>query len=111
MGKLSTKVEPRPGNDRTLTHVMEYLDRSHVPVTWSLADDYTSCDRYFCSVMGPTWPNRMFWFAGDSGGLKTNDFPTSGFTWPSIFHRLDDKGVPWRLTKRPRRRAAASCRR
>ncbi len=91
-----TEFQKDHGNDRTLTHVMEYLDRTHVPVTWSLADDYTTCDRYFCSVMGPTWPNRMYWFSGDSGGLKVNTFPTGGFSWPSIFHRLDAKAVTWR---------------
>jgi phospholipase C len=84
------------GGDRSRKQVMEYLTRAQVPVSWALADAYTTCDRYFCSVMGPTWPNRMFWHSGDSGGLTTNDFPTGGFTWPSIYHRLDDKGVPWR---------------
>ena len=84
------------GGDRSLTHVMQYLTRAEVPVSWALADAYTTCDRYFCSVMGPTWPNRMFWHSGDSGGLTVNEFPTGGFTWPSIYHRLDAKGVPWR---------------
>jgi phospholipase C len=67
-----------------------------VPVSWALADAFTTCDRYFCSVMGPTWPNRMFWHSGDSGGLKVNEFPADGFNWPSIYHRLGDKGIDWR---------------
>lgn len=91
-----TEFQRDHGGDRSLTHVMSYLRRADVPVTWALADAYTTCDRYFCSVMGPTWPNRMFWHSGDSGGLKVNDFPTGGFNWPSIYHRLDAKGVPWR---------------
>jgi phospholipase C len=82
--------------DSRMTHPMQYLTRSHVPVSWALADEYTICDRYFCSVMGPTWPNRMYWHSGSSGGVNTNDLPTGGFTWPSIYHRLDDAGVPWR---------------
>ncbi|MBK9031864.1 MAG: phosphoesterase [Myxococcales bacterium] len=82
--------------DRTLHHPMEYLTRAHVPVTWALADAYTSCDRTFCSVMGPTWPNRMYWHSGSSNAITSNDLPLGGFTWPSIHHRLDDKGVPWR---------------
>ncbi|HVV82278.1 MAG TPA: alkaline phosphatase family protein [Kofleriaceae bacterium] len=84
------------GDDRTLTQVMEYLTRQHVPVSWAIADAYATCDRYFCSVMGPTWPNRMFWHSGDSGGLTANEFPMTGFNWPSIYHRLDAKGVGWR---------------
>ena len=38
-------------------HVMGWLGREDLPVTWALADAYTSFDRWFASVMGPTWPN------------------------------------------------------
>ncbi|MEZ4401900.1 MAG: alkaline phosphatase family protein [Kofleriaceae bacterium] len=82
--------------DATFRHPMQYLTRAHAPVSWALADEYTVCDRWFCSVMGPTWPNRMYWHSASSGGLKVNELPPGGFTWPSIHHRLDDKGVPWR---------------
>jgi len=75
--------------------VMEYLTRAQVPVSWALADAYGTCDRYFCSVMGPTWPNRMYWHSASSGGQKTNGLPTGGFTWASIHHRLNDAGVDW----------------
>ena len=34
-------------------------DARAVPVSYALADAYTTCDRWFCSVMGPTWPNRV----------------------------------------------------
>ena len=78
------------------THPMQYMQRAHVPVSWALADAYTSCDRYFCSVLGPTWPNRMYWHSGSSNGIMSNELPTGGFSWPSIHHRLDDKGVDWR---------------
>jgi phospholipase C len=70
------------GDDR-FKHPMEYLTRAHVPVSWALADEYTTCDRYFCSVMGPTWPNRMYWHSGSSNGIKSNDLPMGGFTWPA----------------------------
>ncbi len=75
---------------------MQYLTRDMVPVSWALADQFASCDRYFASVMGPTWPNRMYWHSGSSNGIMTNDFPTGGFSWPSIHHRLDEAGVDWR---------------
>ena len=90
-----TEYQRDHGGDRTLKHVMSYLQREQVPVSWALADAYTTCDRYFCSVMGPTWPNRMYWHSGSSNGLKVNQLPTGGFNWPSIHHRLDDKGVEW----------------
>ena len=78
------------------SHPMQYMTRDLVPVHWALADHYGSCDRYFCSVMGPTWPNRMYWHSGSSGGIMSNQLPTEGFTWPSIHHRLDEAGVGWR---------------
>jgi phospholipase C len=52
--------------------VMGFLRRADAPVSYALADAYTLCDRWFCSVMGPTWPNRFFMHAADSGGRKTN---------------------------------------
>jgi phospholipase C len=74
---------------------MQYLTRDLVPATWALADQYAVCDRWFCSVMGPTWPNRMYWHSGSSNGISSNDLPTDGFNWDHIYQRLDAKGVPW----------------
>src|SRR6185503_16337667 len=39
---------------------MSYLVRDNLPVSYALADAYTICDRWFSSVLGPTWPNRMY---------------------------------------------------
>jgi phospholipase C len=83
------------GDSRTAIEVMQYQTRETMPVTWALADAYTTCDRYFCSVMGPTWPNRMYWHTGQSSGINSNMLPVSGFNWPSIYHRLDAAGVDW----------------
>jgi phospholipase C len=76
---------------------MQYMTRQHLPVTWALADAYATCDRWFASVMGPTWPNRMYWLAGTSMGMQGNELPPEDFTAPTIFHRLDEKAVPWKL--------------
>src|SRR5690349_8121512 len=47
-------------HDMNMTAIepMQYLTRNELPVTWALADSYASADRWFCSVMGPTFPNR-----------------------------------------------------
>ncbi|MFO0550761.1 MAG: alkaline phosphatase family protein [Polyangiaceae bacterium] len=74
-------------------HVMGYFTRDELAVTYALADAYTVCDRWFCSVMGPTWPNRFYLHMGQSGGIKTNDSPPEKL--PSIYDRLDEKGVEW----------------
>jgi phospholipase C len=75
--------------------VMQYQTRATQPVTWALADNYASFDRWFCSVRGPTWPNRMYWHSGQSAGLMVNDFPTQGFNWDTLYHRLGTKGIDW----------------
>lgn len=51
---------------------MGYHNETDVPILYKLAEEYTLCDQYFCSVMGPTWPNRFYLHAASSGGRKTN---------------------------------------
>ena len=38
---------------------MGYYDKSDIPLYYALADKFTICDRYHCSVIGPTDPNRL----------------------------------------------------
>lgn len=77
--------------------VMGYLTRAEQPFTWALADAYASCDRWFCSVLGPTFPNRFYLHSGQSGGLVSNeiDAPIGMPGWPTIWHRLEAAGVSW----------------
>jgi phospholipase C len=72
------------------TWVMGYYDRSILPISYALADNYSICDRWFCSVMGPTWPNRFYLHLGTSGGMQTNDGVSD---IPSIWDRLDAAGI------------------
>ncbi|MDI1429173.1 MULTISPECIES: alkaline phosphatase family protein [Polyangium] len=57
---------------------MTYHDRSQIPLFYALADQYVVCDRWFASVLGPTWPNRFFLHAATSQGITTNDPITDG---------------------------------
>src|SRR6185436_4869699 len=83
----------------TATQPMKYLTREHAPISWALADAYTSCDRWFCSVMGPTLPNRAYWHTGTSFGLQANTEVINKFSQgvpvPTIYNRLDEAGVDW----------------
>jgi phospholipase C len=53
---------------------MGYYNRSDLQFYYALADAFTICDGYFCSVIGPTDPNRLYamsaWLdpAGTQGG-------------------------------------------
>ena len=77
--------------------VMGYWTRQELPIHHAIADAYTSCDRWFSSLMGPTWPNRMYLYSAQSGGMTANDLPTAGgFPWTSFMGHLDAAGVPWR---------------
>jgi phospholipase C len=80
-----------------------YEDADHPFYTW-LATTFATGDRYFASVLGPTWPNRDYFLAGRSYGPRTlagrtgtgvlyeNDgFPST----PTIFDQLDAKGIHW----------------
>ena len=77
---------------------MQYLTRTQIPISWALADNYTTCDRWFASVMGPTIPNRAYWHLASSFGIDDNMAVITEFASlpaPSIFNRLHDKNIDW----------------
>lgn len=79
--------------------VMSCLTPGQVPVYDYFARHYCICDKWFCSVAGATWPNRLFAIAGDAGG-ETN-IPQTALegvlgTRRTMFHVLDEYEVPWR---------------
>ncbi|HEY8740675.1 MAG TPA: alkaline phosphatase family protein, partial [Candidatus Dormibacteraeota bacterium] len=55
---------------------------------WSLADNFTICDNYYCSVIGGTDANRLYSITGTidpdayDGGLQFLDTAASGATFP-----------------------------
>ncbi len=48
------------------------FEGSAVPIYWQLAGDYVLCDNFFSSVGGPSYPNHLFFVAGQSGGVLDN---------------------------------------
>jgi phospholipase C len=81
---------------------MAYLDRAAIPFHFALADAFTLCDHYFCSVMGPTNPNRLYLWSGtcDPNGLAGGpaiDNARSGFRWTTYPERLQAAGVDWKI--------------
>jgi phospholipase C len=86
------------GND---VFALGYFEAGDLPFYAALARRFTVLDRYHCSILGPTFPNREYLHSGQSGGLKTNAFPPQaghpgGFPWPTIWDRLAAAGVPAR---------------
>jgi phospholipase C len=79
-----------------------YYNQQDLPFIPSAADAYTLYDRYFCSLLSETWPNRLYMYSAQSGGVIKNDSPAlaaqkfnSGglYTWETIFDRLLAKGL------------------
>jgi phospholipase C len=74
-----------------------------LPFYYSLFDapDAALCGSYFCSILGPTWPNRFYLMSGTSGGITTNGFFGFGIfdsgPWPIILDLLEDAGVTWKI--------------
>jgi phospholipase C len=56
----------------------------------ALARNYTTCDRYFCSILGPTFSNRIFQHAGQTDRL---DDSISICTLPTIWDHLQATGI------------------
>jgi phospholipase C len=56
---------------------------------YAFADEYALCERWFASVMGPTWPNRFYLHAGTSNGMMGN----SSVELRSIWNQLEEAGV------------------
>jgi len=52
-----------------------FYNREDIPYSPLLAEAGTLYDRYFCSLLGPTWPNREYMHSAQSGGLKDNAKP------------------------------------
>jgi phospholipase C len=75
---------------------MGYYDSRQLPGYWSLARNFTLADQYFSSMLGPTYPNRLYSIAGQAGGVTTNPLPGSGVDVPTIFDQLEGRGISWR---------------
>jgi phospholipase C len=76
---------------------MWYWDRNTLPFSYSLARHFPIGQRYFCSVLAQTYPNRRFFFTGTASGTIATDSRT--FSTPaangSIFDRLDAHHINW----------------
>jgi phospholipase C len=70
---------------------MRYWDDRDLPFTYSLVQHFPIGQRYFCSVLAQTYPNRRFFFSGTASGTIATNYDT--FSIPAkngtIWDRLD----------------------
>jgi phospholipase C len=75
--------------------VMGYFDGEQLPAYDFLARHSCVCDRWFCSVRGATFPNRLYAAAGRAAGSRNNASPPT-YDLPTFVRHLDDAGASWR---------------
>jgi phospholipase C len=78
---------------------MGYFTAEQLPFYHSLASKFPIGDRYFCSVMAQTYPNRRFLIAGTAlGDVSTNASGISITNAPNgtVFDRLNAHGITWK---------------
>ncbi len=82
--------------------VLGYYPRGFLPALHMLAENFVVCDRWFASVPGPTWINRLFAHTGTSVGRVSE--PGSLFSTKlhlyeerTLYDELSEAGVAWRI--------------
>jgi phospholipase C len=97
-GKMDGWVAAK-GNVRTLGH----LTRDDIPFHYALADNWTVCDAYHCSILSATGPNRTYLWsgmidpAGTAGGPAYDGGDESGLRWQTYAEALEAAGVSWKV--------------
>ena len=111
MNGFVTSRLPINASDAVLT--MGYYNRADLPYYYAVADAFTICDNYFCSVIGPTDPNRLYTMAasidpdGKNGGpvlqtLVTNRSAFFGkLTYTTMPEQLQARGISWKVYTSP----------
>jgi phospholipase C len=107
---VSVHLSQDGGRDGTNT--MGYYERADLPFYHALADAFTICDGYHCSVIGPTDPNRLYSVsatidpAGAKGGpilstSSTREERLGTLAWTTMPEQLSARGVTWKVYGSP----------
>jgi phospholipase C len=87
-------------------YTMGYFAQQDIPFHWALAQAFTICDNYHCSVLGPTDPNRLnLWTGmidpnGTGGGPIIDNTPAFNnviLSWTTYPERLQRAGISWQV--------------
>jgi phospholipase C len=83
-------------------NTMAHFTRADIPFHYALADAFTVCDAYHCSLLGPTDPNRYHLWTGctgndGSGGAPVITNAEAGYSWKTFPERLEGAGIAWKI--------------
>jgi phospholipase C len=84
-------------NDPDGVRAMGYYDQTDLPFYYDLAMRFAIGDRYFCSLLGPTYPNRFYLLTGTSFGYVHNEIVDGGYSQRSVFDLLDEHQISWKV--------------
>jgi phospholipase C len=82
--------------------IMNSFNATRVPVISQLAQDFALFDAWYCSVPGPTFPNRLYWHSATSYGTSKNDGPlelailAEGFPQKTVYQAMNESGYSWK---------------
>lgn len=98
-GKMSGFVATNnPGGARA----MGYYTDADLPYYYWMAKTFAMSDMHFCSLLGPTWPNRFYFFGATSwGNTKTGDIGVliddQYRTSTKLMDQLEGAGRTWKV--------------
>ncbi len=82
--------------------IMGYYTSDFLNVLYTLASAFLTCDHWYSSLPGPTWPNRFFVHSGTSLGHTT--MPDGIFhpdihlyDQPTVYQRLSEANISWSI--------------
>jgi phospholipase C len=74
----------QPGPGATPGDVIKCFDKAKLPVLTALAEEFAVCDSWFCSLPGPTWPNRFFALGASSADLDHSPTTMETIDWQAF---------------------------
>jgi phospholipase C len=94
-GRNDRFVTGDPNLDGSDEFAIGYYLEEDLPFLAPAAKAFQLHDRFFCSIMASTYPNRHYMWSAQGGGIRTNAIPagTLGQQWETIFDRAQSKGV------------------
>ena len=97
-GRMDGFYTGNPEGDGSDEFALGYYLKEDLGFIPHAADAFTLYDRWFCSILASTYPNRHYQLAAQNGGQKSNVMPnetdqTTGFQWETIFDRAQARGI------------------
>jgi phospholipase C len=94
-GRMNGFAAAQTANRKAAGVGLGYYSPAQVDPYWQLAKNYTLMDHFFSSAMGGSIDNHLYLVAGQT--VPAADLKKAGgYTIPTIFDRLDEKGLSWR---------------